>query len=156
MRRIAVLATLGLALAGCGSTPASNPARSPTLSVTAIPTVSISTTPVSATSSTGQVVLTLNQPLDRTRATTSFAVRGTSNSVEANTPWTLTDASTRKVVRHGYFTADGWGDKLYPYRGTVPVAGLPAGTYLFSVRIDDPSNGEGNPVPQLTRTILVG
>ncbi|BBH16087.1 hypothetical protein Back2_03740 [Nocardioides baekrokdamisoli] len=154
MRTLPALIALGLALTGCGTTTAAV-SGTPTNSSTPIPTVSIDTTPVSARSSVGQVVLTLSQPYGNTHATTSFAVVGTSNSVEANTPWALTNAA-HKVVRQGAFTADGWGDKLYPYSGTVSVAGLPAGTYLFTVRIDDPSDGEGKPVPQVSRVVLVG
>lgn len=156
MRRLAVVAVLGLALTGCGTTAASPTPTSSGTAGTTIPTVTVSTAPVSATSSTGEVVLTLVRPADNTRTTTSFVVSGTSNSVEANTPWTLTNQATTKVVRHGFFTADGWGDKLYPYRGTVSVAGLPAGRYVFTVQIDDPSDGEGKPVPHLSRVIVVG
>lgn len=155
MRRFPALMALGLALTGCGTTNASPVSDSPSSSSTPIPTLAINVSPVSATASTGQVVLTLSHPYGNTHVKTSFTVAGTSNSVEANTPWSLTNATTHKVVRQGSFTADGWGDKLYPYRGTVSVAGLPAATYVFSVRIDDPSNGEGKPVPQVSRVVFV-
>lgn len=155
MRTLAALMVLGLALTGCGSTTASPISGTRTSPPTPIPTMSLDTKPVSAKASTGQVVLTLSKPYGNTHARTGFEVVGTSNSVEANTPWTLTNAA-HTVVRRGAFTADGWGDKLYPYRGTVSVAGLPAGTYLFTVRTDDPSNGEGKPIPTVTRAVLVG
>lgn len=154
MRTLPALITLGLALTGCGATAASPGSGSSPSSSTSIPTMSVNLSPVSATASTGQVVLTLSKPYGNAHVTGGFTVLGTSNSVEANTPWTLTNA-THQVVRQGAFTADGWGDKLYPYRGSVSVAGLPAGTYLFTVRIDDPSDGEGKPVPTVARVVLV-
>ena len=155
MRTLPALMALGLALTGCGTAAASPGSSASPSSSAPVPTMSVNISPVSATASTGQVVLTLSKPYGNAHVTSGFAVLGTSNSVEANTPWTLTSETTHKVVRQGSFTADGWGDKLYPYRGTVSVVGLPAGTYLFAVRIDDPSDGEGKPVPTVTRNLLV-
>jgi hypothetical protein len=155
MRTLPALMVLGLALTGCGGTGAVPAPQPSTTSSVPAPTVSVDTTPVSARSSTGEIVLTLSQPYDGAHVTMHFDVAGSSNSNEANTPWSLTDAAHR-VVRQGFFTAAGWGDKLYPYRGTVSVAGLPAGRYTFTVRVDDPSDGEGKAVPQVHRTLVVG
>lgn len=155
MRKTAAVVVLGLTLTGCGAA-ATSASSAITSSTAPSPTVTATLLPVSAKGSTGQVVLTLAQPAGTVRTKTSFAVAGTSNSVEANTPWSLANATTHKTVRTGFFTADGWGTKLYPYRGTVSVKGLPAGTYVFTVRVDDPSDGEGNAVPQLSRTVVVG
>lgn len=155
MRTLPALMVLGLALTGCGTTTAVPSPQTSTSSST-IPTVSVNTAPVSARASTGEVVLTLSQPYDGAHVGMRFHVAGSSNSNEANTPWSLADAKTHKVVRQGFFTAAGWGDRLYPYRGVVSVAGLPAGSYIFTVRVDDPSDGEGKPVPQVHRTLVVG
>ena len=155
MRRVVLIAAVAVGLTGCGSSTAANMSGGTTSSSPAVPTVSLSPVPVSATGAAGVVVLTLSKPADGLHASTTFAVAGTSNSFEANTPWTLAD-STSKVVRQGAFTAAGWGDHPYPFTGNVSVAGLPAGTYVFTIKLDDPSDGEGKPVPKLTRTIIVG
>lgn len=156
MRTLPALIVFGLALTGCGASAAAPAPRPSSTASKPIPTVSVNTSPVSARSSTGEVVLTLSQPYDGAHVKLSFTVAGSSNSDEANTPWSLTNPTTHKVVRQGFFTATGWGDKLYPYRGGVSVAGLPAGRYTFTVRVDDPSDGEGKPVPQVHRTLVVG
>lgn len=156
MRSLPALMVFGLALTGCGASAAAPVPHPSTTSSMAVPTVTANTAPVSARSSTGEVVLTLSQPYDGAHVHMRFTVAGSSNSDEANTPWSLTNATTHKVVRQGFFTAAGWGDKLYPYRGAVSVSGLPAGRYTFTVRVDDPSNGEGKPVPQVHRTLVVG
>lgn len=142
---------LCLAVVGCGTA-----ASQVSASTTPTSTPTIRTVSAAATDSAGTVVLTLKAPAQNTRATTSFAVSGMSNSVEANTPWSLVSGATHRTVRTGFFTAAGWGAHLYPFSGRVSVAGLPHGTYIFTVRVDDPSDGEGRPVPQLSRVIIVG
>ena len=167
MRRVLVLMGLGLAVSACGNTAHPAPVSSSPVSAAASPTAHPTGDFVSpnwvgkpsplatnhGASKQYPGVLTLASPVDGQHVRGSLRAAGTSNSPEANTPWTLSDASGR-VVRRGFFTADGWMDKAYPYRGTVSLAGLPAGTYVFTVSIDNPTK-EGKPAPRLSRTIHV-
>lgn len=72
----------------------------------------------------------------------TLSVTGVASSFEATVPWRILDAAGAEVAS-GFFTADGWGDNLFPYRGDVDVSGLPSGNYVFEVSTDDPSSGEG-------------
>jgi Immunoglobulin-like domain of bacterial spore germination/Sporulation and spore germination len=80
---------------------------------------------------------------------------GLANSFEANVPWKILRGTT--VVRQGAVTADGaYGSKLYPWRLTLDVSKLAAGTYTLLVQTDDPSGGEGPGPMQDTRTFKIG
>jgi hypothetical protein len=169
LRRTSVLAAAAVAmftLAACGNdtptTVADDPApettsAAPTSSAPAepsdTPTPTVSETPSSSPVS-ADTLITLDTPAEGATVSGSFDVRGTANSPEANVPWRIDDASGTKVA-DGYFTAEGWMDKLYPYAGKVDVSKLPAGTYTFVVSIDDPSGGEGKAPQKVARAITV-
>lgn len=177
VRRTSLLAAGALAtvaLAACGesdTTPvADDPATDPTTSAPATTTPATptespsetatpSSTPTSAGSTsaspvTADTLITLAKPGQGAVVSGSFDVRGTANSPEANVPWRLLDGSGRKVA-DGYFTAEGWMDKLYPYSGKVDVSKLAPGTYTFEVAVDDPSGGEGKKPQKVDVTITV-
>lgn len=86
----------------------------------------------------------------------SFTARGRANSFEATVHWQIEDDG--RVVREGFTTAAGWGDRLYPWAAEIDLAGLAEGTYTFVVREDDPTGGsEPGFHPAVdTRTITVG
>jgi hypothetical protein len=82
-------------------------------------------------------------------------VSGLASSPEGNVPWTLEDASGT-VVKKGFATAEGWMDGLYPWKTTVDVTGLAAGTYTLTASTDDPSGGtEGHGPTTDTKTVTV-
>jgi hypothetical protein len=83
-----------------------------------------------------------------------FVVSGVANSFEATVPWEVRQGN--RVVAHGFATADGWMDKLYPWTTQVNVSKLAPGTYTFAAMTDDPSGGaEGAGPTEDTRTIVV-
>lgn len=152
----AVLAALSLA--ACGSedggtateTPES-PATSATPLTTPSTTAAVSESP-SPTAGSGQdptgapadALIVLDKPAAGASVAGSFAVSGKANSPEANVPWSISNTAGT-VVLEGYFTAEGWMDKLYPFSGSVDASSLPAGDYTFTVAVDDESDGEGDP-----------
>lgn len=71
----------------------------------------------------------------------TLQVRGVASSFEATVPWRILQDGT--VVDEGFFTADGWIDRLHPYRGEIDVTELPSGGYVLEVSTSDPSAGEG-------------
>jgi hypothetical protein len=74
----------------------------------------------------------------------TFTASGVSSSFEATTPWEIRrGGADGKVVAKGFATAEGWMDKLYPWKTEVDVSDLPAGDYTFVAMTDDPSGGEG-------------
>lgn len=152
---------VAFALTGCGSSGnnvAEDPATSaPTSASTPATSGSSPDAPTSddSSASPADVLITLDEPADGAAVSGSFTVSGTANSTEANVPWRVVDASGKKVLE-GAFTADGWMDKLYPYRGSVDVSSLAPGTYTFVVQVDDESDGESSTPPQkVSRTITV-
>lgn len=167
------LLLVAFAVAGCGSSGtnvAQDPAtQTPTdVSATASSATSSSaptseTTPTrtadpattSTTDAPAGTLITLDAPAEGAAVSGSFAVSGMANSPEANVPWRILDAKGTQVL-DGAFTADGWMDKLYPYRGRVDVSSLAPGTYTFVVRIDDQADGESSMPPQkVSHTITV-
>jgi hypothetical protein len=137
---VVALATAA-ALAGCGSaTTASDPGTS--------------TSPTANTTSDPKDI-TLDSPAEGATVSGSFTASGKANSVEANVPWRITDASGAKVL-DGYTTAEGWMDKLYPYSATVDVSSLDPGSYTFTVSTDDEADpGEGSGPESISRAITV-
>lgn len=172
LRRTSVLAAAALttlALAGCASSSgndsvAQDPATETTTSTaptssapvepTETPSTSSSAPTQTATPVSADTLITLDTPTDGETVSGSFDVKGTANSPEANVPWRILDAGGHKVL-HGYFTAEGWMDKLYPYAGTVDVSKLAPGSYTFEVSVDDPSGGEGKAPQKVDRSITV-
>lgn len=100
-------------------------------------------------------LVSISDPAEGAAYEGSFIARGRANSFEATVRWEIQDGGGR-VVREGFATADGWMDRLYPWQTTVDLTGIPAGTYTFVVREDDPSGGaEGSESDVDTRTIVV-
>jgi len=94
-------------------------------------------------------------PDQGTKVSGSFTASGLASSPEATVPWTL-ENSSGKVVKKGFATAEGWMDKLYPWKANVDVSGLPAGDYTFTASTDDPSGGAEGPGPSTdTKTVTV-
>jgi hypothetical protein len=61
-----------------------------------------------------------------------------------------------EVVKEGFGTAEGWGDRLYPWEVEVDVTDLAPGSYTFKAMNDDPSGGaEGNGPHFDTKTITI-
>ncbi len=95
----------------------------------------------------------INDPVEGLEVTGTFTARGAANSFEANVPWELRDGET--VVRQGFATATGAGDRLHPWETEVDLSGLAPGDYTFVASTDDPSGGEGAGPYSDTRTITV-
>lgn len=158
---LAALATV-LVLGGCGSdgdNKATDPAAettsaAPTTSAPVEPSPSETATTTAPTTPDPDALITLETPADGATVSGSFDAKGTANSPEANVPWRILGAGD-KVVLDGYFTAEGWMDKLYPYAGKVDVSKLAAGSYTFEVSIDDPSGGEGKAAQKVAHAITV-
>ena len=87
-------------------------------------------------------LVNVTQPQQNSQPGDSFIASGVANSFEATVPWEVRDEGGA-VVLEGFATADGWGDKLYPWKSEVDASSLPAGTYTFVAKTDDPSGGEG-------------
>jgi hypothetical protein len=64
---------------------------------------------------------------------------GVGSSFEANLLWEIRQGD--EVVLDGFATAEGWMDKLYPWKTSIDVSGLEPGDYTFVARTDDPSGG---------------
>ena len=99
-------------------------------------------------------LVNITEPAQGSVVSGSFTAQGRASSFEATVPWELRDSSG-KVVKKGFATAEGWADKLYPWTSKVDVSGLPAGTYTFIARTDDPSDGEGAGPTQDTKQISI-
>jgi Immunoglobulin-like domain of bacterial spore germination/Sporulation and spore germination len=84
----------------------------------------------------------------------TFTASGVANSFEATVPWEVREPNGKKVL-HGFATAEGWGDKLYPWETSVDVSGLAPGTYSFVAMTDDPSGGEGGGPQEDSKTIII-
>jgi hypothetical protein len=86
----------------------------------------------------------------------SFTASGVASSFEATVPWEIRagDASG-EVVKRGFSTAEGWMDKLYPWKTQVDVSDLDPGSYAFVALTDDPSGGEGAGPTEDSKTITV-
>lgn len=101
-----------------------------------------------------RALVNVTSPAEGAEVSGSFTAEGVSSSFEATTPWEIRDADG-KVVKEGFATAEGWMDKLYPWSTEVDVSDLPAGTYTFVARTDDPSDGEGFGPTEDSKTITV-
>ena len=88
----------------------------------------------------------------------SFVAQGVASSFEATVPWEVRD-ETDAVVVSGFATADGWMDRLYPWRAEVDVSDLAPGRYTFvasTVRRVRRSRGAGRHVRHAHRRRPVG
>ncbi len=84
----------------------------------------------------------------------TFTAEGVGSSFEATVLWEVRDGSGASVL-DGFTTAEGWIDRLYPWKADVDVSGLEPGTYTFVAKTDDPSDGEGGGPTEDTKTITV-
>jgi Immunoglobulin-like domain of bacterial spore germination/Sporulation and spore germination len=84
----------------------------------------------------------------------TFTATGVGSSFEATVIWEVRDGSGTAVVE-GFTTAEGWIDKLHPWKAEVDVSGLAPGTYSFVAMTDDPSGGEGAGPTEDSKTIIV-
>jgi hypothetical protein len=99
-------------------------------------------------------LVNVTQPQENSEPGTSFVASGVANSFEATVPWQVRDESGAKVLE-GFATAEGWGDRLYPWESQVDASGLPPGTYTFVAMTDDPSGGEGGGPTEDTKTFTL-
>jgi immunoglobulin-like protein involved in spore germination/sporulation and spore germination protein len=96
----------------------------------------------------------VTEPAEGAAVADTFTASGVANSFEATVPWEVRDA-TGTTVLDGFATAEGWGDKLYPWQSPVDVSSLAPGTYTFVAMTDDPSDGEGKGPTEDSKTITV-
>jgi Immunoglobulin-like domain of bacterial spore germination/Sporulation and spore germination len=99
-------------------------------------------------------LVNVTQPQQNSEPGDSFVASGVANSFEATVPWEVRDENGA-VVLEGFATAEGWGDKLYPWTSQVDAGSLPPGTYTFVAKTDDPSGGEGGGPTEDSKTITV-
>jgi hypothetical protein len=99
-------------------------------------------------------LVNVTEPEERSSPGDTFTASGVANSFEATVPWEIRDERGKKVL-HGFSTADGWGDKLYPWQAQVDVSSLAPGTYSFVAMTDDASGGEGGGPTEDSKTIIV-
>lgn len=83
----------------------------------------------------------------------TFTATGIASSFEANVPWQIWQDG--QVVDHGFATAEGWMDKLYPWSTDIDVSNLAPGAYQFIASTDDPSDGEGGGPTEDTKTFII-
>lgn len=101
-------------------------------------------------------LVNLTTPAQSQSASGSLAVEGVANSFEANVPWSIhRGGADGPEVMKGFFTAEGWMDKLYPFTGSIDISGLEPGDYTLQVTTDDASGGEGGGPQVDTRAITV-
>jgi hypothetical protein len=99
-------------------------------------------------------LVNVTEPAEGSVVSGTFTATGRASSFEATVPWEVQDSSG-KVVLEGSAMADGWTDKLYPWSAEVDVSELPAGSYTFVARTDDPSGGEGGGPTEDTKQITI-
>lgn len=100
-------------------------------------------------------LMSITSPAEGDEVSGSFTANGVGSSFEANVQWQIKEGDT--VVKSGFTTAEGWGDKLYPWTTeAIDVSDLTPGDYTFVAMTDDPSGGaEGNGPDVDTRSITV-
>lgn len=98
--------------------------------------------------------INLLTPAEGSTQAGSLLASGLANSPEANVIWKITDAHGT-VVKHGYATAAGWMDKLYPWRKKIDISGLPAGDYTLTASTDNEADGEGPGATSDTKAFTV-
>ena len=84
-------------------------------------------------------LVSVTSPEEGSTVSGSFTASGVASSFEATVPWEIRQGTT--VVASGFSTAEGWMDKLYPWKTEVDVSGLEPGDYEFVALTDDPSGG---------------
>ncbi len=99
-------------------------------------------------------LVNVTSPEQGAKVNGTFTAEGVSSSFEATTPWEIRNAKGKKVL-DGFATAEGYLDKLFPWKTDVDVSSLKPGTYTFAALTDDPSGGEGPGPTEDTKTITV-
>lgn len=103
-----------------------------------------------------RALVNVTTPAQGATVTGTFTAEGVSSSFEATTPWEIREGGPDgKVVAKGFATAEGWMDKLYPWKTEVDVSDLAPGEYTFVALTDDPSGGEGGGPMTDTKAITV-
>lgn len=96
----------------------------------------------------------LTEPAEGATVSGTVQVTGVASSFEATVPWELRRGG--EVVEEGFFTAEGWMGRLYPFSGDIDLAGLDPGTYSLAVLTSDASGGAEGPGPYVdTRTVVI-
>lgn len=99
--------------------------------------------------------VSITTPLEGAEVSGTLEAVGANNGFEAWLGWELLDASG-KAVKSGNVTAEGYGEKLYPWKASVDLSGVAPGTYTFRAHNEDASGGEGGGGPEEdTRTVIV-
>lgn len=98
-------------------------------------------------------LVNVTAPETGARVRGTLTASGVASSFEANVPWEVRRG--RRVVARGSATAEGWMDKLYPWRTEVDVSDLAPGDYVFVAMTDDPSDGEGPGPTEDTKSFTV-
>jgi hypothetical protein len=101
-------------------------------------------------------LVNVTSPEEGTVVSGTFTASGVASSFEATVPWEIREGDADgQVVQHGFSTAEGWMDKLYPWTTEIDVSELDPGTYAFVASTDDPSDGEGAGPTEDSKTIVV-
>ncbi len=99
-------------------------------------------------------LMSVTSPEEGATVSGTLTASGVGSSFEANVPWQVKQGDT--VVKSGFTTAEGWMDKLYPWKTeAIDVSDLAPGDYTFVAMTDDPSAGEGKGPFVDTRTFTV-
>lgn len=98
-------------------------------------------------------LVNITTPSEGDEVSGTFTASGVASSFEANVPWQVRQGD--QVVASGFSTAEGYMDKLYPWKTEVDVSKLPAGDYTFVALTDDPSSGEGFGPTEDTKAITI-
>lgn len=95
----------------------------------------------------------VTSPEEGSTVSGTFTANGLASSFEATVPWEIRQGGA--VVKHGFSTAEGWMDKLYPWETEIDLSDLAPGDYSFVAMTDDPSDGEGGGPTEDSKTITV-
>lgn len=99
-------------------------------------------------------LITISEPAEGATVSGTFTAAGKANSFEATVDWRILDGDGNEVLT-GFATAEGWMDKLYPWRTEVDVSSLEPGGYVFVAATDDPSGGAEGHGPEEVGTGIV-
>jgi hypothetical protein len=99
-------------------------------------------------------LVNISDPAEGLHVKDSFVARGRANSFEGTVPWQI--RTEQGIVQEGSATAEGTGDRLYPWETEIDISDLDPGHYTFVAMTDDPTGGtEGFGPFTDTRTIIV-
>jgi hypothetical protein len=99
-------------------------------------------------------LMNITSPAEGATLSGKVTATGVNSGFEAWVGWQILKGD--EVVKEGFGTAEGWGDRLYPWEVEVDVTDLAPGSYTFKAMNDDPSGGaEGNGPHFDTKTITI-